>query len=283
MRAAVVLALSATLALAAPGIAGVVDPPAAFLVSRQQPDGGFAEAGGRSDPGVTAWAVLALAAAGRHPAHVERNGLSAADFLADKPFPTTTDLSLRVLALRALGRPVDELAGRLNALRRADGRIGSLLNSTTWGVLALRAAGKPAGATSVRYLLRHQRPSGGWGWVPGGAADSNDTAATIQALRAAGVGGRAVSRGVAYLRRLQNSDGGFALASGRESDAQSTAWAIQALLAARRSVPASAYRFLARLRRPDGSYRYSRRYVTTPTWVTAQVLLALARKPLPLP
>jgi len=36
------------------------------------------------------------------------------------------------------------------------------------------------------------------------------------------------------------------------------------------------------LRRPDGSFRYSKRYVTTPVWVTAQVLPALARKPFPL-
>jgi hypothetical protein len=36
------------------------------------------------------------------------------------------------------------------------------------------------------------------------------------------------------------------------------------------------------LRRADGSYRYSRAYVTTPVWVTAQVLPALVKKPFPL-
>ena len=41
-------------------------------------------------------------------------------------------------------------------------------------------------------------------------------------------------------------------------------------------------RYLERMRRPDGSYRYNARYVTTPLWVTAQVLPALARKPFPL-
>jgi hypothetical protein len=46
--------------------------------------------------------------------------------------------------------------------------------------------------------------------------------------------------------------------------------------------PASAFRYLATLRRPDGSYRYSRRYTGTPVWVTSQVLPALARKPFPL-
>ena len=42
------------------------------------------------------------------------------------------------------------------------------------------------------------------------------------------------------------------------------------------------FRYLAGLRRPDGSYRYSKRYATTPVWVTSQVLPALARRPFPL-
>ena len=72
------------------------------------------------------------------------------------------------------------------------------------------------------------------------------------------------------------------LVTGREPDAQSTAWAVQAYLAAGVKPPAAAFRFLASLRRPDGSYRYSRRYAVTPAIVTAQVLPALSRKPFPL-
>jgi GH15 family glucan-1,4-alpha-glucosidase len=134
----------------------------------------------------------------------------------------------------------------------------------------------------VTALLRAQRPSGGWPWFRGGAADSNDTAAALQALRAAGVKGKPIERGVAFLRRLQNRDGGFELSEGRGSDTQSTAWAIQALLAAGKQPGAAAFRYLQRMQRPDGSYRYSARYVATPLWVTAQVLPALARKSFPL-
>jgi hypothetical protein len=47
-------------------------------------------------------------------------------------------------------------------------------------------------------------------------------------------------------------------------------------------VPSKSFAFLAALRRPDGSYRYSRAYATTPVFVTAQVLPALSRKPLPI-
>ena len=254
--------------------ASVLGSPVSYLASRQQADGGFAERGRGSDPALTAWAVLGLVAAGRLPS-------GAASYLAARPVGDAGDLALRVLALDALGEKTAAFADRLEGLRRADGRIGSLVNSTVWGVLALRAAGRPAGQSTLRYLLRQQRPGGGWSWYPRGAPDSNDTAAAIQALRAAGVRGRPIRRGVAFLLRLRNRDGGFALVRGRASDSQSTAWAIQALLAAGRRPPKSAFRYLARMRQPDGSYRYSARFATTPVWVTAQVLPALARKPFP--
>ena len=53
-------------------------------------------------------------------------------------------------------------------------------------------------------------------------------------------------------------------------------------VAARVTPPARAFRYLAGLRRADGSYRYSRKYGATPVWVTSQVLPALARKSFPL-
>jgi energy-coupling factor transport system substrate-specific component len=80
---------------------------------------------------------------------------------------------------------------------------------------------------------------------------------------------------------FHNRDGGFELTHGRGSDAQSTAWAVQAFVAAGMKPPRTAFTYLKRLQRPDGSFRYSTRYATTPVWVTAQVLMALARKPLP--
>ena len=81
---------------------------------------------------------------------------------------------------------------------------------------------------------------------------------------------------------FRKRDGGFELTHGRGSDAQSTAWVIQAFVAAGRPPPGGALAYLRRLRRPDGSFRYSTRYATTPVWVTAQVLPALARKAYPL-
>jgi hypothetical protein len=246
--------------------------PADYVTARQQADGGFAEPGGRADPALTAWAVLGLRAAGRQP---ERSPVA---YLEAAPVADTTDLALRVLALRAAGADPSAFVERLERQRRADGRIGSLNNSTAWGILALPRPGR----APVRYLLRAQHRSGGWSWLPRGAPDSNDTAAVIQALRKAGVRGRPIRRGFAYIRRLTAPNGGVRLVPGREPDTQSTAWAIQAYLAAGAKPPAAAFRFIASMRRPDGSYRYSRRYAVTPAIVTAQVLPALARKPFPL-
>ena len=142
--------------------------PSGFVAAHQQPDGGFAETGQSSDANLTAWAVLGLTAAGTTPDH------SPADYLGAAPAASANDLALRILALRALGRDTRDLADRLDGMRGPSGRIGTLVNSTIWGVLALRATGRPAGP-SVRYLKTAQRAGGGWSWYPRGAPDSNDT------------------------------------------------------------------------------------------------------------
>jgi hypothetical protein len=238
--------------------------PAAYVQSQQREDGSF------GDAQITAWATLGLVAAGEDTGR-------AVEYLARQKPVSATDRALVAMARAAAGDRPEDLLPRLRAHRP-----GKLVNATIWTILALRQAGESAPPTLVTALRAAQRPSGGWSWLAGGAADANDTAAAIQALRAAGVRGRPVDRGVAFLRRHQNPDGGFELTLGRGSDTQSSAWAIQALLAAGRQPGAAAYRYLARMRRPDGSYRYNARYVTTPLWVTAQVLPALARKSFPL-
>jgi len=251
--------LLATLAAAA-----TLATPAGYVQAQQREDGGF------GDAQLTAWATLGLVAAGKDTGR-------AAEYLKQQDPATATDRALLAMARAAAGDRPDDLLPRLRA-----SRPGKLVNATIWTILALRQAGEPVPPALVQALRTAQRPNGGWSWLAGGAADANDTAAAIQALRAAGVTGRPIDRGVAFLRRHQNADGGFELTLDRGSDTQSTAWAVQALLAAGRAPGAPAFRYLTRMRRPDGSYRYNARYVTTPLWVTAQVLPALARKPFPL-
>jgi hypothetical protein len=248
--------------------AAAVATPTQFLEAHQQPDGGFAETGGSASPALTAWASLGLVAAGVDPG-AALGYLEAHDGGAMPP----ATLALVAFAEAALGD------GRLAAaLPVAPGQT----NAVIWTMLARRQAGLAAPRALVQVLLHRQSRSGGWGWAKGIAPDSNDTAAALEALRAAGVSGAPIRRGLDYLRKLRNGDGGFALVRTRESDAQSTAWAIQAFLAAGMQPPAGAYAYLSRLRRADGSYRYSKRYAVTPVWVTAQVLPAIARAAFPL-
>ena len=223
---------------------------------------------------------MGLRAAGR-PAR----GLEGAAAFLERGEPglrSATDLELVLLGRAALGDAAPGLLERVRALRRPDGLIGPTLNSTIWGILALRAAGDEAPSASVRLLLARQHRTGGWAWTIGAAPDSNDTAAAVQALRAAGVRGRPIARAFAFLRRHQRADGGFELSRGRGSDVQSTAWAIQAFVAAGERPPLAALRYLRRMQRSDGSFRYSARYAVTPVWVTSQALAALARRPFPL-
>jgi energy-coupling factor transport system substrate-specific component len=221
--------------------------------------------------------VLGLRAARAQP----RPGTLAYLQAHEGELTSPTDVELAAMAESALGGDASALLARIERARRANGSIGGQVNATIWGVLAYRQAGRHAPSGSIRYLLHHQARSGGWSWYPGSAPDSNDTAAAVEALRATGVRGRPIRRALAYLRRLQNKDGGFELTPGRGSDAQSTAWAVQAFVAARKPAPRGALAYLRGLRRSDGSFRYSKRYATTPVWVTSQVLPALARRPFP--
>jgi Prenyltransferase and squalene oxidase repeat len=238
--------------------------PASYLQSQQQPDGGW------GSPQMTAWAALGLVAAGADTG-AARDYLVAHEPELSKP----TEVALVALAEAALGRDPAALLTRLPAKPSA-------VNAAIWQILALRQSGRPAPRALVSYVRTSQTRNGGFPWVRGTAPDSNDTAAAVQALRAAGVRGTPISRALVYLRKLQARDGGFRLSAGRDPDAQSTALVIQAFVAAGVKPPAGAFAYLASLRRPDGSYRYSRAYATTPVWVTAQVLPALVRKPFPL-
>ena len=250
--------------LATLAAASVLATPVGYVQSQQRADGGF------GDAQITAWATLGLVAAG-----AETGG--AGEFLARQEPKSVTEVALVAMARAAAGDRPDDLLARLRAQTP-----GKLVNATIWSILALRQAGEDVPEPLVASLRAAQHASGGWSWARGSAPDTNDTAAAIQALRSVGVTGRPIDRGVAFLRRHQNRDGGFELSTSRGSDAQSTAWAIQALVAAGRPPGTAAFRYLARLRRADGSYRYSARYATTPLWVTSQVLPALARKPFPL-
>jgi energy-coupling factor transport system substrate-specific component len=274
-----------------------------YLTHAQNRDGGFGGAPGQhSSELYSAWAAMGLAAAGRAPLSVTSAGRTVLDAIRGEAstLEDAGDEERTVLALYACGVspgafPGGSPLGKLLRSRSGDGSFGQLVNTTTFAIFALRAAGRSAGDPIVRaagrWLVRQQDPDGGFGFAARGASeDVDDTAAALQGVVDAG--GRrspAVSRAVAFLRRAQNPDGGYAQQPGGPSNAQSTAWAVQGLIAAgqdprrvTRGGSRSPLAYLESLVAPDGSVRYSRTSAQTPVWVTAQALIALAGKPFPI-
>ncbi len=280
----------------------------AYLQGAQNADGGFGAAPGQASGELySGWAAMGLAAAGRNPLSVRRDGHSVLDALRGEAssLEGAGDLERTILALHACGASVHSLPGAgaggdpvkaLLAFRDRNGSFGDLSNLTAFAVFALRAAGYSAADPLVRsagrWLATQQDSDGGFGFATRGAgSDVDDTAAVVQALFDSGVprSGSALVRASAFLVHAQNPDGGYPQQPGGQSNAQSTAWAIQGLIAAGRN-PAgvthedsrSPLGYLESLVAPDGSVRYSRTGSQTPVWVTAQALTALAGKTFPI-
>jgi prenyltransferase beta subunit len=178
--------------------------------------------------------------------------------------------------------------------RERDNSFDRQVNLTAFAIFALRAVGHSAKFHAIReaagWIEGQQGRDGGFGFgARGSSSDVDDTAAALQALVDAGAhNGHVLGAASAFLTRAQNLDGGYPQQPGGESNAQSTAWAVQGLIATGRD-PASVRRhgsrspigYLESLLAPDGSIRYSRTSAQTPVWVTAQALIALARKTFP--
>lgn len=273
----------------------------AYLLSAQKSDGGFgAGQGAQSSDMYTAWTAIGLAAAGRPPCSIAKDGRSPCDFLRAEAgsLSGAGAIERTILALHACGLPPGSLGGRdlaakLMGFREAGGSFGGQVSLTTFAIFALRTLGNGgSGALSAiqaagLWLIAQQNADGGFSFgTRGDPSDIDDTAAAIQGIVATGHSSpRWLARAVAYLRHAENGDGGFPQQPGGESNAQSTAWAIQGLVAARQPLSSrgrSPIAYLERLIAPDGSVRYSKGIRQTPVWVTAEALAALAERPFPI-
>jgi hypothetical protein len=283
---------------AARGATNVLQAPVDYLVHAQNDDGGFGpQAGPPSSSLFAGWAALGLQSAGVRLQRVDRGpGLIA--YLEHAAGATDAgSIERNILVARAAGLSATDFGGHdLVAMLRAkfapDGSVGGAVNLTAFGILALRAAGVGVPARTDAWLLVQQNHDGGFGFARrGGASDVDDTGAGLEALaslrgsRAAAVRARAV----AYVRRQQDHDGGFPSQPGEGSNAQSTAWAVQGLDAVgvnpagvRRAGGGSPLAYLQSLIGRGGAVAYARGQDQTPVWVTGEVLMALAGKPLPL-
>jgi hypothetical protein len=192
-----------------------------YLHSQQDSDGKI------DNFSASAWAVMAIAAAGEDPDDWKDNpsNPSVVDYLetnADSA-STANDYSRMLLAIAAADEDPTDFGGRdFVALLEAEhnnNQIGddTLLNDDYWGVMALIAAGEdPATSTviqdGVAFILANQSAvDGGWGWGVGGDSDVDDTAAAIMALLAAGQspGSTPISDALAYIKTTQMDNGGF--------------------------------------------------------------------------
>lgn len=261
--------------------------PVGYLERSQNGDGGFGLAPGQASSQLgTAWVVIGLAAAGRDPSLVVRDGRDPVAWIRSHlgQLQGAGDVERTVLALAAARAPLGGLLARLRGEVGRDGSVSEQANLTAFAILALRAAGEPRGRLerSVAWLERAQNVDGGFSFgVRGDAADVDDTAAAVEALVAAGSGGRAVARADRYLEAHEDSDGGFPQQPGEGSNSQSTAWAVQALAASGGPLARGLDYLRARLGR-SGAVQYAAGMTQTPVWVTAQALAALARAPLPI-
>lgn len=266
-----------------------------YLRGRQQPDGGFAEPGGKSSDMLTCWAVTGLASMGIYPGVLNHNPL---EYLAARApgWQKLTDIERGCIAVASAGSDPRSFGGRnlvadIKSNIDGGGHIGNNISEHAWGVIALAAAGEPVPENCRGWLLSKQNIDGGFGYNEVSGSDPDDTGAAIQALIAAGEDNEsgAIDRALSYLKFCQADDGGFCWKSAT-SNVGSTAWAVQGIAAAGCD-PASAewtkngrtpVTFLLSRQQPDGHFKYMGDNDSQPAWMTAEALPAVLKRPLPL-
>jgi Eukaryotic cobalamin-binding protein len=248
------MAASLTAFTAAPASAGRVEDTSAaaakWLSGKLEADGGVNSGFSKgSDPGASADAVVALAAAGVAPASVtSAGGKTPLDYLASivgaKTKPNIGQLAKIALAVRATGLNPrafgnSDLIAQISAAYNDNtGVIGDSVFTHSLAMLALARNGAAVPAKAASTLESLQSASGGWAFAGKGPADVDTTALAVQALIAVGrpANSGPAGRGLGYLHSLQNADGGFPYQSpsefGTESNVNSTALVAQAIIAA---------------------------------------------------
>jgi hypothetical protein len=211
-------------------------------------------------------------------------------------------LERQILAIVATGGNPGDFGGvnyiaSLQALAH-DGQIGepSQLNDDIFGLLALEAGGPLADPAveqnALDFIVAHQTADGGYSWSADGScawcgADSNDTAAAIQALQAARQAGlanasldAAIESAKQYLLTARKGNGGFGYDANTDADGSSTAWALMALnaLGLQNSTEAlEAAAWLEANQTPDGGF-YWMAGNPSDTYTTSHAVIALAGK-----
>lgn len=271
-----------------------------WLISQQADDGGFLGFSGTSDPGVTADAVLALAAAKNAGVDVDLSSMIV--YLQENALVYAQtgpgQAAKLVLAISAAGGDPTDFQG-VNPLSLVEasslsesGIIGFGSFDHALGILSLVASGNDVPETAIAALQRTQIEDGSWSFDGGtatGTGDTNTTALVVQALAAAGMSDDPmVDEALDYLKSTQVESGAFPFQPGSAptGDANSTAVVVQAILAIGAD-PASdewndALGALAAFQNPSGAFRYTDEQPDDNLFATLQSIPALAGKPYPI-
>ena len=295
--ALIALSLSGVVLAPSPADARVPEPARearAWLEDRQNRDGGFGSSpGSSSSVTMTARAAIGFAAAGKNPFDVNRFGTSPIGYLVanQRSINDVGELALTILALNAARVDPRTFAGRnlvseLDRKRRNDRTFGGKVNVAAYVALAFRSSGSSGAASSVTDWLKSVQGKGkqGWGISAGAPSDPDSTGTVLQLLTP----GNRADRALAWLDGVQRPSGGFAGSSSIPTvNSQSTGMVLQGL-AGLGYAPGKLTRdgrdgldFLEARQRSNGAIDYSPSSDQTAVWVTADALVALSGKSLP--
>lgn len=202
--------LSILLVIATTRVSASAATGVSYLRSQQGADGTI---GG---PGVTGWAVMALAMAGQKNQEAIDALKPIQRSLSSRP---ATDVERQILALAAAGEDprtfesvdaISSLQGRVSG-----GQIGATdyVNDDIFGVLAFRAARTNIPGGVINTIISSQQSDGGWGITKSGSTSTDMTALALIAVDGS-LSGESRDKAINYLKSKQNDDGGFATSSG---------------------------------------------------------------------
>ena len=281
-----------------PAVETAVEKGLSYLESRQNTDGGFIEPNtGTTSISATWFASQALVAAGEDPLSAKwtKNGKTPLDYLAESPdgkSDGTGEIAKWITFTAACGKDPYTFAdydavAALQEKIKEDGRVGNYIYTTYWGIFGLTAAGEDV-KPQIAWLLTQQNADGSfgsYGTETGDSGDADNTAASIMALRAAGIPADdpAVEAAVQFLREAIEENGGYNYGYYSAPNLASTAWAVQAFCSVgidpstvKSSAGNSPVDYLLSLQKEDGSFRYTETLTDTPVGMTARAVAALS-------
>ncbi|MDY6959372.1 MAG: prenyltransferase/squalene oxidase repeat-containing protein [Halobacteriota archaeon] len=264
-----------------------------YLRGAQEADGnigGFA---------TSAWAAMAISAAGEDPNDWNAGGDSIVDYLRDNSNlideDKATDYERQLLAIVASGENPKQFGGVDYVETIEDFYDGTqideqtLLNDDFWGIISLISAGVSEDEDIVQdakiFIIDNQNDDGGWRFDLGGESTVDDTAAVIMALIAAGEepSSTVIQDALDYLKSMQNTDGGFPEYLGGETNVASDAFAISAIVACGEDPTSTEWEnggidavdHILGMQQADGSFNWTEDTSSRPEWMTSLALIAL--------